>query len=387
VLGNALPFILAGLISAVLVSAPATQTAREWAEARPGRQIVLPDDHRSHPEYRLEWWYYTGNLFDDENRRFGYQLTFFRFGLNVVPAVASAWAVRDVYMAHLALTDVESARHHVAERLNRAAVGWAGADDRTYRVWNDDWRAGLEEGRHRLTAAAQDFRIDLTVDDGKSPALHGVDGYSRKGSSPGNASYYYSLTRMPTRGVVAVGTREFAVRGLSWMDHEFGTTFLERTQAGWDWFSLQLDDATELMVFRLRDRHGRADPRSSGTLVQRNGGTRALESSAFSLEPGRTWRSPATKAVYPVEWRIRLPGEGVDLQVRAAVDGQELSGLASQLAYWEGSIDVAGTRKGAPLRGRGYLEMTGYAGRAMGDLIGKWGRDKFQNLQRGPMIK
>jgi predicted secreted hydrolase len=174
---------------------------------------------------------------------------------------------------------------------------------------------------------------------------------------------------MPTRGTITVSTREYAVQGLSWMDHEFGTTFLERTQAGWDWFSVQLDDGSELMVFRLRDRSGVADPRSSGTLIGRDGRTRALEASAFSLEPGRPWRSAVTKAEYPVEWRIRVPRERLALDVRAVLDSQELNGLASRIAYWEGAIDVAGTRDGTPVRGRGYLEMTGYAGRAMGDLM------------------
>jgi predicted secreted hydrolase len=360
---------IALLSSTLLGATPDTRSMEEWQHAMPGGRIVLPQDHRSHPEYRLEWWYYTGNLFDAQQRRFGYQLTFFRIGLKSVPSIASAWAVRDVYMAHFALTDVNASRHHVAERLNRAGVGWAGADDRAYRVWNEDWRAGLESSGHRLVASAPDFRLDLSLEEGKPAAFHGVEGYSQKGSSAGNGSYYYSLTRMPTRGTIAVGAREFAVQGLSWMDHEFGTTFLERSQTGWDWFSVQLDDGTELMVFRLRDRNGAADPRSSGTLIARDGRTLALEASAFALDPRRTWRSAVTKAEYPVEWHVRVPGERLDLKVRAVLDAQELNGLASQIAYWEGAIDVEGTREGAALRGRGYLEMTGYAGRAMGDLM------------------
>jgi predicted secreted hydrolase len=361
--------VIALLSSALLRATRDTVGVDQWQHATPGRGIVLPEDHRSHPEYRLEWWCYTGNMFDGRQRRFGYQLTFFRIGLKFVPSIPSAWAVRDVYMAHLAVTDVNGSRHLVAERLNRAGIGWAGADDRGYRVWNEDWRAGLESGRHRLIAGAHDFGVDLTVDEGKAPARHGLDGFSRKGSSVGNASYYYSLTRMPTRGAITVGTREYAVQGLSWMDHEYGTTFLERSQAGWDWFSLQLDDGSELMVFRLRDRNGVVDPRSSGSVIGQDGRTRVLDGSAFALEPGRRWRSAVTKAEYPVEWRVRVPGERLDLRVRAALDAQELNGLASQLAYWEGAIDVEGTRDGAALRGRGYLEMTGYAGRAMGDLM------------------
>jgi predicted secreted hydrolase len=213
--------------------------------------------------------------------------------------------------------------------------------------------------------------LDLTLDEGKPPVRHGAGGYSRKGSSEGNASYYYSLTRMPTRGALTVRGRTYLVDGVSWMDHEFGTTFLESTQTGWDWFSIQLDDASELMMSRLRSRTGPADARSSGTVVDAGGRSRTLAGAAFALVPGRLWRSDATGARYPVEWQVSVPGERLALRVRAAVDAQELSGLASGVAYWEGAIDVEGARDGRPLRGRGYLEMTGYAGRPMGEVMGE----------------
>lgn len=348
--------------------AASDRDAADWAHAVPGRPIVLPDDHRSHPEFRLEWWYYTGHLFAG-GRRFGYQITFFRVGVHATPQVPSRWAVRDVFMAHAALTDVAASTHVAFERLNRAGVGWAGASDTTYEVWNEDWRAQLENGRHRLTAETPAFALDLSLEEGKRPVLHGAGGYSRKGSSSGNASYYYSLTRMPTQGYLTVGRERHRVEGASWMDHEFGTTFLETTQAGWDWFSIQLEDGTDVMMFQLRGSDGRADPQSSGTLVDAGGRSRALEAAAFELVAGRIWQSPVTRGRYPVEWRVRVPGERLDLSVRAVVADQELNGLASGVAYWEGAVDVEGSRDGRPVSGRGYLEMTGYAGRPMGEVM------------------
>jgi len=358
-----------GSPSGLLTRAPRSPSALPWQHASPGRAIALPGDHRSHPEYRLEWWYYTGHLFDARQRRFGYQLTFFRVGVNPSPPTPSRWAVRDVHMTHLAITDVAGGRHVAAERLNRAGIGWAGASDRTYRVWNEDWRAGLDGGRHVLVAEAPDAAVSLTLEEGKPAVLHGQAGYSRKGVSEGNASHYYSLTRMPTSGFVTVGGATHRVAGTSWMDHEFGTTFLERDQAGWDWFSIQLDEGSELMLFQLRGRDGSPDPHSSGTLVAADGAARALTGATFTLEAGRPWRSPSTGATYPVEWRVRVPRERIDLTVRAAIDAQELSGLASGVAYWEGAVDVEGTGYGRPARGRGYLEMTGYAGRPMGEVM------------------
>ena len=353
----------------VVLFAPRTW-ASAWRQAAPERGIVLPADHRSHPEYRLEWWYYTGNLFDEQQRRFGYQLTFFRIGVNASAPTPSRWAVRDVHLAHLAVTDVAGSRHVAVERLNRAGVGWAGASDETYRVWNENWRAGLDDGRHVLRAATPDVALSLTLEEGKRAALHGRGGYSQKGSSAGNASHYYSLTRMPTRGSITVSGQTHRVAGASWMDHEFGTTFLERSQAGWDWFSIQLDDGSDVMLFQLRSLDGAPDSHSSGTLVARDGATRVLPAAAFTLQPGRLWRSSATGARYPVEWRVAIPGEGLDLQISAALDAQELSGLSSGVAYWEGAVDVDGTRRGRPAAGRGYLEMTGYAGRPMGEVMG-----------------
>jgi predicted secreted hydrolase len=355
-----------------LTTISATGQTPAWKEATPGRLLTLPADHSSHPEYKLEWWYYTGNLDTADDRRFGYQLTFFRVGVDPVPASRSRWAVRDLFMAHFALTDVNGQRYQFSDRINRAGAGWAGARTDTYRVWNEDWEATLDGSvTHRLQATTADFGIDLRLEEDRPPVLHGDMGFSRKGSAQGNASHYYSLTRLPTRGIVTLGGRALEVTGQSWMDHEFGTTFLEPDQVGWDWFSIQLDDGRDLMIFQLRRADGSIDPRSSGTLVEPDGTAVPItQESGFQIVAGRTWTSRASGARYPVEWTVRLQGRDVTLSVTAAVDGQELqSDRSTGVTYWEGAIDVTGRVAGRRVAGRGYLEMTGYSGLAMGNLM------------------
>jgi predicted secreted hydrolase len=359
-----------GFVSLAIAVTTGTLVAQAppWKDAAAGRAIVLPADHASHPDYKVEWWYYTGNLDSTDSGRFGYQLTFFRVGMDPAPTNPSRWAVRDLFMAHFALTDANGKRYRFVDRINRSGPGWAGAATDAYRVWNEGWHVSRDsDSVHRLVASTKEFGIDLSLEDGGRAVFHGDRGYSRKGSAPGNASFYYSLTRMPTRGTVTVDGRAIDVTGQSWMDHEFGTTFLEKEQVGWDWFSVQLDDGRDLMVFQLRRQDGSIDPRSSGTLVEPDGSYRHIAlDSGFTLEPGRVWRSPASGGRYPIEWRVRIPRESIDLSVRAVLDDQELrTGQSTGVNYWEGAIDVTGSAKKRPVQGRGYLEMTGYAGRGL----------------------
>jgi predicted secreted hydrolase len=330
----------------------------------------FPADHASHPEYRLEWWYYTGNLATAAGRRFGYQLTFFRVGVNIAPPSPSRWAIRDLFMAHLAITDIEAGKYFASEKLARPGVGTADARTETYRVWNGSWGARLENGRHVLQAEsfAPPIALDLQLEEGKPPVLQGEAGYSQKGPAPGNASHYYSLTRMPTTGSLTIDGKRHQITGQSWMDHEFGTSFLEPGQVGWDWFALQLDDGTDVMLYAMRRGDGSADPHSSGTLAPPSKATTRLRAADFSLQPGRTWTSKATRGSYPVEWAVAVPGAQLLLTVQAALDGQEMSGV-SGVSYWEGAVEVRGTKAGEPITGRGYLEMTGYAGPPMGQFL------------------
>ncbi len=370
-----------GLAACLLGSLAAAASGQDWRAARAGYVFSFPRDHASHPDYKIEWWYYTGNLEAVDGRRFGYQVTFFRVGVDPQPVNPSRWTVRDLFMTHLAVTDIDTGTFRYAERLNRAAVGWAGAATDTYRVWNEDWEVRLgaadgtataspERDAHLLRAADDGFGVELVLQPGGAPVIHGTDGISQKGSQDGNASHYYSLTRMPTQGRVILDGRPIAVEGESWMDHEFGTSFLEASQVGWDWFSIQLDDGTDLMLFQLRRTDGSRDPRSSGTLVTRPRSVDRIALDEFTLEPGRTWQSPESGATYPIEWRIVLPAQRLDVTVRAAADDQELrTGDSTGVTYWEGAVEVAGERAGRPVTGRGYLEMTGYAGQSMGEVL------------------
>ncbi len=351
------------LIKALIVTAAVgLAAAAPWREAARGYEFAFPQDHASHPDYKIEWWYYTGNVTAADGRRFGYQVTFFRVGIDHAPTNPSRWSVRDLYMTHLAVSDVTGQRYRYAERLSRSGPGLAGASTDRYRVWNEDWTASLDErGRHALRALDEKAGVDLVLEPGKPPVVNGLDGISQKGERAGNASHYYSLTRMPTTGAITIDGQRVEVSGESWMDHEFGTTFLEPEQRGWDWLSIQLADGRELMLYQLRRTDGSRDPRSSGTLIERDGRATHLNLPDFTLTAGtRTFRAP-NGAIYPLAWTVRIPSKQLELQVTTPLANQELAlERSSGVAYWEGLIDVAGTEAGRTLSGRGYLEMTGY---------------------------
>ena len=362
--GRETPSIAATLwLPAILGEGPALGFARALAP----RPFTFPRDHGPHPGFRTEWWYWTGLLEgtdrEGRTRRFGFQLTFFRRALTPQPVVrVSAWGAHEVYMAHFALTDIDGGRFHAADRWGRAALDVAGATGGPVRVWVGDWTAdgappaGLPM---RLRASDADVAIDLVLESAKPPVLHGDGGLSRKSAEPGNASYYYSLTRMPAAGEVRVGGRAFPVEGLAWMDREWSTSQLGPDQVGWDWFALQLDDGRELMLYRLRQRDGAVDPASAATLVAADGRARALGRADVDVAVLAHWTSPRDGTRYPARWRVRVPDEGLDLVLTPFVADQE---LVLAVRYWEGAVRAEGTAAGRPLRGTGYVELVGYAG-------------------------
>lgn len=374
--------VLSGLALWVLAYGPDQSPGADgglsaWKNAEPGYRYQFPRDHASHEAYRIEWWYYTGNLTAKDGRRFGYQLTFFRTGVVPQPAIPSRWAVRDLYMAHLAVSDIGAQTFYAFERLNRAGIGWAGAETSAYRVWNEDWEARLEGRDHRLHAPNGPFGLDFRLTPERPEVIHGENGISRKGATAGNASHYYSITRLRTTGRITVRGESIDVTGESWMDHEFGTSFLEREQIGWDWFSIQLEDGRDLMLFQIRRPDGAMDRSSSGTLVEADGQVTSIRFGQFTLTPADRWRSGAGGAAYPTRWTVDLPRDGLHLTVRAAFAGQELRTTESTgVTYWEGSVTIEGTARGRPVRGRGYLEMTGYAGVGMGRVMGLGASDR-----------
>lgn len=330
-----------------------------FARALAPRAFRFPADHGPHPEYKTEWWYFTGNLRDGAGRRFGYQLTFFRMALAPgEPPRPSRWATNQAFMAHFALTDVAGRRFYSAERFSRAALGLAGAGGSPLAVFLEDWSARETKGAPwsvRLVAADGSGALDLELVAAKPVVLNGERGLSRKGPEPGNASYYYSIPRLTTGGTLSVGGERFQVTGTSWLDREWSTSALSGDQAGWDWFALQLKDGRDLMYYQLRKKDGSADPYSAGTLVAADGSAKPLTRDQVQLTPTGWWKSPHDGARYPSGWRLSVPGEGIDLEVVPRLADQE---LLTSFRYWEGAVAVQGG--GGAEGGSGYLEMTGY---------------------------
>ncbi|MBI3894406.1 MAG: carotenoid 1,2-hydratase [Acidobacteria bacterium] len=341
-----------------------------FCRALPGYRFEFPRDHFSHPCFRTEWWYFTGNLQTSSGRQFGFELTFFREGMDNPYPNPSRWRVDDLYAAHFAISEIENKKFFYAQRLNRAGIGLAGANQDQGKIWNGNWFAELQGRSWRLEAADGDHEIRLDLRPKKNPAIQGKNGVSQKAAGEGNASHYYSLTRLETVGRLKIGNSSYDVTGWSWMDHEFATNQLQPNQVGWDWVSLHMEDGTEWMLYQFRLADGGRDPYSSGSFVNEEGGTVYLSADDFQMEPLAKWRSPHSGADYPIRWRIRVPRLGLDFEIIAAMPDQEL--LAKEttgVIYWEGSITVRGQRNGNPLQGRGYLEMTGYAGRLPAAMV------------------
>jgi predicted secreted hydrolase len=353
-----------------IVQSPVTIAADTAFAFRPvtaGYRFQFPRDHGAHPDFRTEWWYYTGHLATAEGRRFGFELTFFRRAIPPadVKTRPSRWSLNQLYLAHFAVTDIAMQRFHFSEKLSREGLGKAGADESGLHVWIDDWRADADaRGAQTLIARDGACAVSLTLRPAKPIVVHGKDGTSRKGSEPGQASHYYSFTRLATTGTVTIGNESFAVAGTSWMDHEFGSTDLSKDLVGWDWFSVQLDDQTELMLYRLRRADGAVDAVSSGTAVSPDGRTRHLSAADVEVQTTGTWTSPASKAGYPSRWRVTIPSLALSLEVVPLVTDQELrTSRSTQVVYWEGAVSITGTSQGRPVTGQGYVELTGYAER------------------------
>jgi predicted secreted hydrolase len=358
-------------LGTAILLAPVAAAAQEGFRQVTGPcRLSFPADHGAHPEYRTEWWYYTGNLTAADGRRFGFQLTFFRSALSPAdqrsqwPETASAWRSDQIYLAHAAISDLAGGRHLKAERTARPVLSMAGADQTgaVTTVHVQTWRAVIAPEGHRLQADAGGFAIDLDLKALKKPVLHGDNGYSRKGQDPERASCYYSLTRLQAVGRLTVDGTRHSVHGLAWMDHEFSTAPLQPGIVGWDWFSLQLSDNSEVMIFLLRQADGSLNPATSGTFVTPSANTRHLQQKEIAITALAHWTSPHSAARYPVKWRLRIPMLEMDLILAANLDDQEMhTPRSTGVVYWEGSVGAKGTRGDAPIEGVGYVELTGYA--------------------------
>jgi predicted secreted hydrolase len=333
----------------------------DFARALKPRQFSFPADHGAHNPYRTEWWYFTGNLENSEGQKFGYELTFFRFALSTKPhSSRSVWRNNQLYMAHLALTDVKENRFYTDERFSRAGNELAGAANNKYQVWLYDWSAMAEDKVDfplRLRAKSDEFAIDLLLNTQKSLVLQGEQGLSQKSAEPGNASYYYSYTRLPTQGTLTIGGINHSVIGNSWMDREWSTSSLSKEQSGWDWFALQLSDNSELMFYQLRRKDGQQDNNSAGSLVLADSTKVPLKMQDVTVKTLDTWRSPHSKINYPSRWRLSVPSRKLEVDIVPLINDQELN---VSYRYWEGAVSITGTKNGKAISGQGYVELVGY---------------------------
>jgi len=352
------------LVSANVVASLSGPVDEAFARAYEPIDFVFPRDHGAHPEYRTEWWYYTGNLTDSAGNQYGYQLTFFRSALTPdLPERTSDLATNQIYMAHFAVTNGAANDHQSFERFSRGAGGLAGATgEPAYAVWLEDWAVRtIEPGVTRLQASAPGeggaVALDLTLRETQPPVLHGKQGLSQKGPEAGNASYYYSLVQIETTGTVTSQGETVEVTGLSWMDHEFGTSALSANAVGWDWFSMQLDNGAVLMLAQVRTADGGVMPQFEGTYVAADGKPETITAADLTLTASAQWTSPRTQITYPSGWQMAIARLNIALTVEPLIGDQEME---VSFVYWEGAVTIEGTIADQPVQGVGYVELTGY---------------------------
>lgn len=339
-------------------------TNEDFSKAVEKRKFIFPDDHGPHPDFRTEWWYFTGNLTSDDKRKFGYQFTIFRTALSKQKNERnSKWNSNQIYMAHFAVTDIDENKFFFDERFSREGNNLAGAQINPFKVWVEDWQIIQTESRTKyelptisIKAKTDKMEINFTLEAIKPFVLQGDEGLSQKGKQPGNASYYYSYTRLKTDGKIILSGQEFSVRGFSWMDREWSTSALSEDQKGWDWFALQLEDNTEIMYYQMRKKDGTADVFSKGVFVDEKGASQLITKDSVVLKVTDYWLSP-TGEKYPSGWNLQIPSKEINLKINPAVKNQ-LMDVA--VRYWEGSVKIEGTKNGNRVNGRGYVELTGY---------------------------
>jgi len=346
--------------------------AADWKLALPGWRYEFPRDHFIHPEFKTEWWYITGHLAGDRGDRYGFQLTFFRQGLRPDSArhgETSRFLVQDLKFAHFAITDLSAGQFHYQQKLSRGAFDEAGFTpfpasalrSPVSLAWLDDWSLEWLGGESfALHAKGEGTALDLHLSSAKPWVIQGENGVSQKADGAGHASHYYSGTRLASEGRLSVEGKTMRVSGESWLDREWATNQLAPGQTGWNWFSIQLDDKTELMLYQMRKTDGSIDPNSSGTFIARDGSTGHLQRDEYQLTPESFWTSPVSHGRYPIAWKLSIPRLGIALRITTPLSNQEL--VVNPIVYWEGLIDVDGFRSGAKVRGQGYMELTGYSG-------------------------
>lgn len=355
--------ILVAAIILLFASMIPAQEKSEWSVPTKNRDLQFPHDHGSHPDFKIEWWYLTGHLFDGE-RRFGFQATFFRLGQRPVDVAKNDFfGESQIYMAHMALSDAETETFLHETRFNRG--GWdARAKVGELDVRNGNWTLkSTEDGMSLDGSIDAESAFSLTLRPEQPHVIFGEDGISRKGPEGTAASYYITYPRLSAEGELRIGERTFSVEGEAWMDHEISSSQLDRNQVGWDWVSIQFFDGRELMGFILREKDGKLSEYSTIVWVGEWGKLTHLSPDRFKWDSGKTWTSPTTDAAYPVSPTITTfdpkSGENMELRIVPVFDHQEVTGGAGEVSYWEGACDVI-DGEGETI-GRAYLELTGYA--------------------------
>lgn len=372
--------LLTVILSVVLLTCTSSAFC-DFLQVSPNRTFSFPRDHGSHEEYPIEWWYFTGHLTAEKKeaerapQTFGFELTFFRVGINSGDASPETpWHVGSLYLAHAAITDDQNQKFLFEKIRIRPDFLQAGASQERLHVWAKDWsveqgRGGADDTAIHLEVDAKDaatgerFLFSLMLYPRKPPVLQGKDGYSQKGERSGDASYYVSFTRLEGKGEVGVGKERVAVAASAWMDHEILSSEPNSGEVGWDWFSIQLDNNWECMLYDLK----RGSPLvrteySSGSCVTPEGEKIPLLSSDFSIRPTGTWRSKESGIEYPAGWEVSIPKVELDMRIIPTVPQQELISKGSgERSYWEGRCLVEGSIGGSSQRGAAYVELVGYS--------------------------
>ena len=353
-------FFLAFIFISTLAS------AQEFAAVTPGRTFSFPQDHASHKPFKTEWWYFTGHLKSPEGRRFGFQWTVFRIALRAPTSekieTPSEWRADDIYAGHVAISDLDEKQFYFAQSSFRGAMGLASSSAEKLELKLPGFSAESTASSLQLSAQRDKIALNLQMNLNAPVLLQGEKGYSPKSFEAGKASYYYSMPHLATQGSLKIGEKIYSVQGQAWMDHEFGSDKLSKSQTGWDWFGLPLGEKSSLTLYRVRNEEGPSADFLAGTYVDQAGLPHALKKADIVLTPQSYWTSPATKAKYPIAWQIEIPQYRLKLKVDADFAQQELDTTATtQVIYWEGSVQVRGEAEGLPINSQGYLEMTGYA--------------------------
>ncbi len=356
-----------GVAAVLLLFAGIALAAGDYAEVVPGERLAFPHDHGAHPEFRTEWWYVTGWLTTEEGKPLGFQVTFFRVRTRVGEDAQSSFAPTQLLFAHAALSDPQAGKLLHDERSARAGFGLAGAQVGRTEVWIDDWSLRQRDGAYVTRIATGDFAFELVLEPTQPLLLNGRNGWSRKAAQAKHASYYYSRPQLEVKGSVTRFGKSVEVSGSAWLDHEWSSAIMPEDAVGWDWIGINLADGGALMAFRMRDRQGRS-LWAGGTWRRPDGTVRAFEPGEIVFEPARTWRSPRTGAMYPVEMRVRA-GD-LRFSLSPLLDDQELDSRGSVGAvYWEGAVSAMAQNQVA---GRGYMELTGYLQRLRVELKVRW---------------